>query len=170
MDKKYFIELRSLEEFPAKIHFTIGNDFFEEDDKPDIEGGLINADITVRRLGEGFALDIDINGTLKVICDRCLGIVELPVENSLELRVEDSDGVESDDEDLVYMTSEETGVDVGWTIYEMALLALPIQKVHKDGECDKSMMKILDRYSKNGDNDKDESTDPRWDALKALRK
>lgn len=170
MDNSCFIELRSLEVFPHKVSLTVTDEFFSDSEKPDIEGGHLIVDVTVRNLGEGYSVDIEMNGTLMVICDRCLGILEIPVESECQLRVKDFDGTESDDEDLILIQQTETGIDISWTLYEMALLALPIKKVHKDGECDKAMMEILEGYGRESEKDEEEVSDPRWEALKALKK
>lgn len=168
MDCKYFIELRSREKFPFNVHYEIGDDFFEGDDKIDIEGGSLDVNVNVNNLGESYLMEIDLRGGLKVKCDRCLGIMEIDSENHLELRVRDDDGIESDDEDLILLAQSETGVDLEWTIFEMALLSLPLRRVHNDGECDEKMLEILNGYGQSG-KDSEESTDPRWDALKALK-
>lgn len=168
MDKKYFIELRSREDFPFCIHYKIGDDFFKDEEKIDIEGGDLSVDVNVSNLGESYLIEIDIDGIVKVPCDRCLGLIDIDAKNHLELRVRDNDGIESDDEDLILLPQSETGVDLEWTIFEMALLSLPLRRVHKDGECDENMLKILNGYQQVGD-EKEETTDPRWDALKALK-
>lgn len=169
MAGKYFIELRSREDFPFNVHYTIGDDFFAGDDKIDIEGGNLEVDVNVNNLGESYLIEIDTEGTLKVPCDRCLGLVELESENHLELRVRDDDGSESDDEDLILLPQSETGVDLEWSIFEMALLSLPLKKVHAEGECDEKMMNLLNGYQ-TAESTEEQTTDPRWDALKALKK
>jgi len=168
MSEKCFIELKTVEEFPYRSSFTIGDDFFLDEDKSDIEGGELRVDVDAKSLGDDFLVGIKIKGSLKVICDRCLGIVEIPVKSECELRVKDFDGSVSDDEDLIYLQPSETGIDISWTIYEMALLALPAHKVHKDGECDKNMMNILEGYEIKEQSD-DKQSDPRWEALKQLK-
>lgn len=167
MNGKYFVELKSEKKFPKTEHFTAGDDFFD-DEKLDIEGGTLEIEVLTKRLGEGYSLDIAIKGTVKVTCDRCLGIVEIPVESQMQLRAKDDDSLEYDDEDLVLMNPSDTGVDIEWNIYEMALLALPIQRVHKDGECDEEMTETLESYSGETLDEDENATDPRWDGLKAL--
>ena len=167
MSKKYFVELRSLKEFPHLEQFTVGDEFFD-DEKPDIEGGNLNVEVEVRRLGEGYSIDISIAGTVKVPCDRCLSLVEIAVESQMQLRAKDDDGLEYDDEDLVLMNPSDTGVDIEWNIYEMAELALPIQRVHDEGECDEQMTEVLDNYAGEQQRDDKDAVDPRWDGLKAL--
>lgn len=167
MSKKYFVELRSLKKFPHLEQFTVGDEFFD-DEKPDIEGGNLNVEVEVRKLGEGYSLDISLAGTVKVTCDRCLGVLEMPVEADMQLRAKDDDGLEYDDEDLVLMNPADTGVDIEWNIYEMAELALPIQRVHDEGECDEQMAEVLDSYTGEQQKDAEDTVDPRWEGLKAL--
>ncbi len=167
MSKKYFVELRSLKKFPHLERFTVGDEFFD-DEKPDIEGGNLNVDVEVKRLGEGYSLDISVGGTVKVMCDRCLGILEIPVTAEMQLRAKDDDGLEYDDEDLVLLNPSDTGVDIEWNIYEMAELALPIKRVHNEGECDECMTEVLGNYTGEQQQTDTDAVDPRWEGLKAL--
>ncbi|MCQ2370062.1 MAG: DUF177 domain-containing protein [Paludibacteraceae bacterium] len=170
MSEKYFFELKSIEQFPHTESFKIGNEFFATDDKQEIEGGDLSVSVTAKRLGEGFSLDISLKGKVTVLCDRCLNPLDIEIEATDSVRVKDFDGMEYDDDDLLVMQVAETGVDLEWRIYEMASLALPMQKVHKDGECDKKMTDILNGYADTGKESKDsDDIDPRWDALKALK-
>lgn len=168
MSKKYFVELRSLKKFPHNERFTVSDEFFD-DEKPDIEGGDLNVDVEVRRLGDGYSIDIRLDGTVRVVCDRCLGMLDMPVEAEMQLRAKDDDGLDYDDEDLVLLSSSDTGVDIEWNIYEMAELALPIQRVHTDGECDEQMEDVLENYTAREQlTETEDAVDPRWEGLKAL--
>ena len=93
MSKKYFVELRSLKKFPHNELFTVSDEFFD-DEKPDIEGGDLNVDVEVRRLGDGYSIDIRLDGTVRVVCDRCLGMLDMPVEAEMQLRAKDDDGLD----------------------------------------------------------------------------
>lgn len=146
MNGKYFFELKSIEKFPHTECFKIGDEFFADDDKQDIEGGSLDVCVTAKRLGDGFSLDIKTNGEVVVLCDRCLSPLTIKIDTADTIRVKDFDGLEYDDEDLVVLQGRETGVDLEWRIYEMTVLALPMQKVHKDGECDERMTAILSNY------------------------
>lgn len=168
MSKKYFVELRSLKKFPHNEQFTVSDEFFDEE-KPDIEGGDLNVDVEVRRLGDGYSIDIRLDGTVRVVCDRCLGMLDMPVEAEMQLRAKDDDGLDYDDEDLVLLSLSDTGVDIEWNIYEMAELALPIQRVHEDGECDEQMEDVLESYTAREQlTETKDAVDPRWEGLKAL--
>ena len=168
MSKKYFVELRSLKNFPHNEQFAVSDEFFD-DEKPDIDGGNLRVDVEVRKLGEGYSIDIHVEGTVKVACDRCLGELDMPVEADMQLRAKDDDGLDYDDEDMVLMSPSDTGVDIEWNIYEMAELALPVQRVHEEGECDEQMTKVLDVYASGKQQVEAVKTmDPRWEGLKAL--
>ncbi len=146
MSENYVFELKSIEQFPHTECFKIGDEFFADDDKQGIEGGDLSASVTAKRLGDGFSLNISVKGSVVVLCDRCLSPLDIEVSTEETIRVKDFDGLEYDDDDLIIMQGRETGVDLEWRIYEMILLALPMQKIHKDGECDEKMTDILNSY------------------------
>jgi uncharacterized metal-binding protein YceD (DUF177 family) len=67
------------------------------------------------------------------------------------------------------LSPSDTGVDIEWNIYEMAELALPIQRVHTDGECDEQMEDVLENYTAREQlTETEDAVDPRWEGLKAL--
>lgn len=168
MSKSYFIELKSLTELPCSQQFTIDDSFFSGDeDKQEIKGGNLNADVKISSLGDScFRLDIELSGEVEVLCDRCLAPLKLEVEASDTIRVKEDDGIESDDDDLMVMAPAETGVDIEWRLYELIALSLPMQRVHDDGECDQKMLDILNGCSTQPEQ---ESENPMWEALKSLK-
>ncbi|UTW63826.1 DUF177 domain-containing protein [bacterium SCSIO 12741] len=54
-------------------------------------------------------------------------------------------------------------------LYEFIHLALPLKNVHNEGECDPEMVKKIEELNY-GEGEEEESTDPRWNALKSLKR
>lgn len=92
-------------------------------------------------------LDFSAQGTLKLPCDRCLAPMEIVIDASRTLILRESDRDESDDDDIVFLSSNEYQVSVAEWIREMIILSLPMRNVHDEDECDAEMIRKLEKLS-----------------------
>lgn len=174
MDKtkrsQYQIELLSLPEGNHCYHYDIDGDFFAGMESDDVHSGDLTAEVEVIKSKTSIEVRFEIKGVAVVSCDRCLGMISMPVdvEDSVFVRF----GAEYfDDGSDTIVVSEADGVfDLSWLMYEYIVLALPAVRMHEEGECDSEMIKLVDEYSPENQkkkNEKDE-VDPRWAALKNI--
>lgn len=70
------------------------------------------------------AVECRIQGTVTVICDRCLEDLVLPVSTSFE---------------------EDETLDLNQDIYDFVCLSLPMRRVHPDGECNEETLRYLSK-------------------------
>jgi uncharacterized metal-binding protein YceD (DUF177 family) len=167
----YLIPFHGLKEGLHEYDFEAGNDFFEFFENPDLKGGDLKIGVELNRGAQFLDFRFKIKGTLIVSCDRCLDEYEHPVNTENELIVRFSDDFEEISDTVITIPREETRFNVAKYIYEFAVLALPVQKVHPtrdDGStaCNTDMIKRLENHLPR---DNEQETDPRWDALKNLK-
>ena len=163
------IRLRKVGKDPEEFDFVIGDDFFET--MPgEVKSGSVRVKIGVRSIGGGrYGLRAYLKGKIVVECSRCLGDLGISLDESAEtIAVEAEVKGDDPDEDVIVADKESGEADLSWFIYETIILSLPIQRVHKEGECDDDMIALLGRLSHEGEK-ADEATDPRWKDLKGLR-
>ena len=89
-------------------------------------------------------LDVNVDGSVVVECDRCLEDCNVPIHYEGQLLVKFSDEVHEYDGEVIWLLPMEDEVDLTQYIYESIVLALPYQRVHPDGECNPDM---LERFS-----------------------
>ena len=137
--------------------------FFSAVGGMEIRQGKIAADVCIAcNSGNSWDVGIALVGTVKVECDRCLGLMDQPIRANGSLRVKL--GEETDDDGEVITIGENPGVlDLAWYLYEVAALAIPIRHVHDDNVCDEAVMRRLCGRDGNG------ATDPRWAELAKLK-
>ena len=144
------IPTAGLSQGPAVFEWKKGRDFFLSFGNAEI----LDADLSVRALvqkdGRDVCVDCSLEGTLTVSCDRCLAPVEMEVSSSFGLRLccgaraEDSaDGVAEDGREIVPVSASESEYDISQAVYDYACLSLPIQCVHREGECDRETVARL---------------------------
>lgn len=102
--------------------------------------------------GDSFRFAYHIEGQVRVVCDRCLEEVSLPVVFDDVVKVCNDDDYEDNGEAVVIPSSQLT-YDMAWDIYELIDVHLPLQRVHPEGECNADM---LSRFSIEEDSDNDD--------------
>jgi len=177
--EQFKIDLKALTEDVSPLDYELGNQYFAALDGAEIQSGSLHVSGSIRKTVGFFELQMNISGTVQIPCDRCLDLMDQPIETGLRLvaklvpaeqltNTEESSNIDKDD---IIAVDENKGIlDIAWFIYETVALAVPIQHVHQPGDCNDAMMRVLDEHSaaRSSDADANKTTDPRWDALKKL--
>ncbi len=147
------IGLRDVEKAAQERTFHLTDDFFQHLDQEEIVGGNVAVTVSVRTAAGGsFRFAYHIEGQVRVVCDRCLEEVSLPVVFDDVVKVCNDDDYEDNGEAVVIPSSQLT-YDMAWDIYELIDVHLPLQRVHPEGECNADM---LSRFSIEEDSDNDD--------------
>ena len=164
----------------AEYEYQLDNQFFADLDAPEVQKGLVNVSLKVRKTSGIYELCFHSEGKVIVTCDRCLDEMEQLIETDDKLKVKlGADFSEIDD--IVIVPEEDGYINVAWFIYEFIALSIPMKHVHAPGKCNKDMVSKLSKHLrvKKDDcdevDDVDESTievsqeiDPRWNELKKI--
>ena len=183
--EKYKIDLKGLEDSNMTFEYELDNRFFMDIDAPEVSKGKAHVVLDVKKqaAGNAFELKFVIEGTVVILCDRCLDEMDQPVTASDKLLVKFGADY-AEDGDWVIIPEEEGVINVAWFIYEFIALAIPMKHVHAPGKCNKAMAGKLSKHLRVSADDDDiagvemeededlESTsqisDPRWNELKKI--
>jgi uncharacterized protein len=163
------ISLGGLKEGRHTVDFEIGNKFFEKFEESEIKEGSLIAHIEFDKRSTHIDLNIRLSGSVRICCDRCLGMFLFPVECINRLLVKFNKVIEEIDPDILIIPADANELDLQQHLYEYIHLALPIRRIHPDDKngkstCDPAMLEKLDELIIDSEND----NDPRWDDLKKL--
>ena len=128
------------------LDLELDNLFFESLPQDDILGGKCLAKVTIGARESSFTLHLEVKGTVQVTCDRCLDPMDVtvePFEEDFLLRLADEDG---EDDNAIYVDRNHTEFDLGWLLYEVIDVRLPIVHAHEPGECNPEMERILQEH------------------------
>lgn len=169
MSRIFNVPLSGMKDGLHHLDFEIDERFFEKFEESEIKEGNLTAEVIIEKRSTHSDLTINIHGTVKVCCDRCLGMFSYPVESKNRLLVKSGDNVEDTDPDILYLPTGEADLDLTQHLYDYIMLSLPIRRIHPDDEegnsgCDPEMLKKLDDLRADGESE----NDPRWDELKKL--
>ena len=136
---------------------SVGREFFQSFESAEILDADLAVEVTIMKSGASVDVDLDIEGWVKVICDRCLGDLVIPVEVSPRLTVrfgehDSADEAPEGEREVIFLPESSDGLDLGQVVYDYTCLSLPLRRVHADGECDPDTVKYLsDDEEKTGD-------------------
>jgi uncharacterized metal-binding protein YceD (DUF177 family) len=182
---EYVIGFTGLPDGQHLFSFKIGKSFFEQLDYSEIKDASLDVKLVLQKKPTLMMADFEIKGKVKVMCDSCTDDFFLPVKGTASLVYKFGEE-DMDDESVVTVYPNETEINISQPVYEFTTLLLPARRIHPKGKCNPEMTGDIDRYlmveapkkGKSTPKDtgtgkaapKDEDIDPRWAALKKLRK
>ena len=176
-----------------QFEYTIGPEFFRNMENTDVRKADIKVVLSVKNSGESFGLDFDIKGMIIIPCDRCLDDLEHNVDTKYHLRVKYGEEYCDENDEVLIIPESDNSLNVAYMIYDSIILTIPLKHVHPMGKCNRAMSAHLKKHSTrnmsdedfeddgfseeeseeifegNDDNNNEETSDPRWDALKDLK-
>lgn len=139
--KRYTIAYKGLKSGLHDFHFEVGGSLFKAFGSTEIKDGACGVTVVMERGEAMLTLDVTVDGSVVVECDRCLEDCRVPVHYEGQLLVKFSDEVREYDGEVMWLLPMEDEIDLTQYIYESIVLALPYQRVHPDGECNPEMLK-----------------------------
>ena len=130
----YIINLSRLSTGTHSFDIQLNNDFFASLEKTEMLSGEVAAKVTLNLREEDYTLNIAVQGTVFVVCDRCLD--PMPIE------INDEQEIFSEDEPNDQMVNGQM-IDLSWLAYEIVSINIPIVHSHQPGECNQQMELLL---------------------------
>ena len=169
------IPLNGLPAGKSVFSWHAGKEFFDGFDNSEVLDADLSVRAEVEKSGSYLGADITVDGTLTVACDRCLEDLAMPVDETVRLSFKFGDepaGGEADpaegERETVWLSADGGDIDLGQIVYDYACLALPMQRVHAEGECNPDAYRWLGRGDAEGSESKETPADSPFAALKGL--
>ena len=150
MDKACIIPVDRLDGGRTESRFRVGKEFFEGYGNEEILDADVLASASLKKENDRFLLDLKLEGEATVQCDRCLGDLAIGIDSFQRFVVmpgsgEDDGALDEDGREIVTLPLAEAALDVSQLVYDFTCLAIPLKKVHREGECDESTTAFLSR-------------------------
>ena len=158
INDKYTIDLEAAARSGKPVLIKVENDLFEALDEDEITGGQLDVEASVKSAGGiAYSINYSIDGIVTVPCDRCLDDLSIPVSTSGSIKLYQNEEDSPHDGESKVIRKGAMAYDPSWDIYEIAEVALPLQRAHKEGECNPEMMEILKHH--HAENNAEEETE-----------
>ncbi|NJM17149.1 MAG: DUF177 domain-containing protein [Bacteroidales bacterium] len=159
---EYIIPCKGLKDGSHEYSFHLGQRFFDDNKYAEIENGNVDVILSLQKKNQFMELFFKLQGTVSVVCDRCLALYDEKVRYTGKLVVKFQEGEDTDE--IMHLGDGESEVDLEHYLYESVVLSLPLKKAHhKLQDCNPEFLSRI----KNPEDSTGE-TDPRWDKLKDL--
>ncbi|HEY0977385.1 MAG TPA: DUF177 domain-containing protein [Flavobacteriales bacterium] len=163
---EHTIAFAGLKDGHHEFHFVLGDAFFAATGVEDFLGGEVDAEVRLDKSEHLLVTLITVDGHIRMRCDHCDGEMQQPVKGEQRqiFKLTHEEGFEDDDE-LVGLDPSANEINLTHYFFECISLHLPIRHVHPAGQCDPEVESALSKIQV----DHEPETDPRWEALKALK-
>lgn len=174
--QEYRIPFTGLKVGKHNFKYEVGEAFFNEFEYSLVKSGKLTVDLELDKQDTLLILLFSISGDIYLNCDVCLA--DYPSAISIKerqiVKFTGDENLEDDTEEIVMLSRNEFEVDVSSLIYEYINLAVPyISRCDDEGNtqwCDKEMIQKLDELSGQKNEENNSTDDPRWEALKNIKK
>ena len=179
MENKFRIPLNGLVSGSNQYHWDAGIEFFQEFENTEMQSADFIVDAEALKTGRKITVHISIEGTVTVLCDRCMEDLQMPIDDEIDVEVaygeEDAINDDSDEDkeviEKVWVPDGETDIDLSQIVYDYICLGLPMQRFHPEGQCNKAAIERLENgvttASEEPEDKSDDSGNP-FSALKGL--
>ena len=154
--EKYRIDLKGMKENHAHYDFLLDNAFFAAIDSPELQKGKVTVQVDVKKTAQAFELSFNSQGTVVVLCDRCLDEMDQEISSTDKIFVKFGAEYADEGDNLIIVPEDEGDINVAWIMYEYIALAIPMKHVHAPGKCNKTMSGKLNKYLRTSADDMDE--------------
>ncbi len=174
--QRYSIPFTGLKAGLHQFEFEVDDTFFEAFEYSLVKSGKLKIDLDLDKQETMMILNFNISGDIKVACDVCLADYPYEVKTNERLIAKFTSHVdlEEDTEEIMVITKNDTEINVATLIYEYINLAVPyINRCRDEGNtewCDQVMIEKLKQLSVHADTEENKIADPRWAALKKIKK
>ncbi len=172
--KQFSVPFTGLKLGKHQFDFEIDESFFNAFEYSLIKNGSLKVSMELDKQETMMLLHFNINGAVSLDCDKCLSEFTLPV-NIKEMQIVKfaEDELESDDPEIIMLNRNESAIDISGLLYEYINVSVPYIKNCEQGgggqQCDQEMIDRLQKLSIDTQ-ETEQSSDPRWEALKKLKK
>ena len=169
-NKDFIVQIKGLQIGKHQYDFPIDGSFFKNFENSQILDADLDAEVELEKGSGWMNVTAWVSGDVTVECDRCLDDVSLPVDFECSMAVKFAKSVEDDDGDeFIIMDPADSELDLTQFLYDYVCLNLPLQKVHREGECNKLMMEKLGNVNAHQQvSDDDLAANSPFGALKGL--
>ena len=180
---KYNIDIYGLEDKQYDYDMESGDAFFEEMEQDLIEHGHFKTHVVLNKSATMIQLRFHTTGSVTLTCDRSLETFEEPIDSDERIILKFGDHNEELTEEIEIISRNTNRINVARYIFDFIALSSPVKKLHpslrteedefdlEDDEEEGTLVYTSGGEAEEGDEREDEEkVDPRWEALKKLKK
>ena len=167
-ENTYLIPISGLALGKHSFQYEITDEFFKGMDYSEIQQGKVSVNLDIDRVETMLTLTFDIEGTVRVMCDRCADEFDQPIDSNQVFYIKLGTENAEESDDVTVLSADQHDFDLTSLIYEFIILSIPMHRVHPEGQCNPEIIDMLNGMQEVAEED-EETIDPRWAALKDIK-
>jgi len=173
--KQFDIHIFKLSVGTHDYQFKITDEFFELFENEMVEKGNLDISISLSKSETMIEMDFGIKGTVQLECDRSLDHFDFLIDAQKMMRYRLGDEYQELSDELMVIPKDSQLINIASLLFEFIGLEIPMKKLHprfleEEDEHDEDLLVVYTSEEANEDVDQEETVDPRWEALKKLKK
>ncbi len=152
--------------------FKITDEFFELFENEIVAQGKLDVAVSLTKSETMIEMTFDIEGSVLLECDRSLDLFDFPINAQKMMRYRLGDELQELSDELMVIPKDSQIINVASLLFEFVGLEIPMKKLHprfaEEEDGDEELLAIYS--SEEEDENQEETVDPRWEALKKLKK
>ena len=168
------IQFSGLKNGVHTFEFQLTESFFETFDNEEFNAVAAKAVVNLHKKPTLMEAEFSLAGHVNVNCDLTNEPFDLAVSNHFQLVIKFGPAFSGDHDDMIVLPHGSHQFNVTHQLYELVVLSVPQKRVHpgvEDGSLNSEVLDKLHQLKPSPNNHASQSeTDPRWDALKKLKK
>lgn len=181
--KKFEIQIQGLADGDHEFDYEANEKFFGAFEQDLIDEGNFNISLELNKSATMLQLDFDITGSVELICDRSLDefTQEISIQEPYIYKFGATSKVVAEDMEIIPFGITE--INISQIIFDLIALSIPVKKLHPRYEDEEEQAGYIysspihtvstavteDEAEQNSEKN-EENIDPRWAALKSLKK
>ena len=172
----FIVPLSDLPSGKTLFRWHAEGQFFSAFENSEILDADLVVGVKVEKSGRFAGVEMDVEGTVVVECDRCLGDIELPVSVHPSFSIkfgeaqEESSSTAEGEREILMLPESDADLDLTQVIYDYVCTSLPLTRVHPEGECDPATVKYLHTEDDGEEEESAQQGESPFAALKNLLK
>lgn len=151
---QFQLPVKGLKDGLHNYEFVIDSEFFKEFEESPIQNANVVVEMIFDKSPDMFVLDFHIKGKIQTDCDRCLSLINLPIESKNQLLIKLTQEETQNEADIVFVDSAISILDVSEYIYDFIVLSVPLKKVYdclseNPRPCNLTMLEYLNQNQTN---------------------
>ena len=168
------IQFSGLKDGVHTFEFQLTESFFETFDNEEFNAVAAKVVVNLHKKPTLMEAEFSLAGHVNVNCDLTNEPFDLAVSNHFQLVIKFGPAFSDDHDDMIVLPYGSHRFNVTHQLYELVVLSVPQKRVHpgvEDGSLNSEVLDKLHQLKPSPNNHASQSeTDPRWDALKKLKK
>lgn len=170
--KQFAIDIIGLKIGQHEFEYSIDDAFFQNFELSPVTEGQLAVKVVLDKSERMLNLELSLEGNVTLTCDRSLDEFQHPINESHELVFKFGEEEKELGDDIYMIHWDTQQLNVAQFIYEFVVLAIPLKKLHprylEDEDFEDELI-----YTAEADieePEEEQKVDPRWEALKQLKK